>query len=125
MGNRRTGERGELIRQIFYTPQRGDVVWISLAPQAGHERTERRPAVVLSPQAYNSRIGLAVLCPITTQVKGYPFEVLIPLDLPVKGAILADQAESLDWRAHRAELICFLPPDVVEEILGKLRTLLG
>ena len=112
------------MKQVFYAPERGDVVWISLAPQAGHERTERRPAVVLSPQAYNSRIGLAVLCPITLQVKGYPFEVPLPPGLPIKGAILSDQVESLDWRAHRAELICSLPPAVVEEALGKLRALL-
>ncbi len=112
------------MKQVFYTPERGDVVWISLAPQQGHEQMERRPAVVLSPQAYNSRVGLAVLCPITSIVKGYPFEVLIPPDLPVEGAILADQAESLDWRAHRAELICSLPPCIVDEVLGKLRVLL-
>lgn len=112
------------MKQIFFTPQRGDVVWISLSPQDVHEQTGRCPAVVLSPQAYNSRVGLAVLCPITTQVKGYPFEVLIPPGLPVEGAVLADRAESLDWRARRAELICSLPPAVVEEALGKLRTLL-
>ena len=116
--------RGELVKQIFYTPQRGDVVWIALAPHAGRKQPVRRPAVVLSPQAYNARVGLAVQCPITSQVNGYPFEVLIPPGLPIKGAILADQAESLDWRARRAERICSLPPAVVEEALGKLRTLL-
>lgn len=112
------------MKQVFYTPERGDVVWISLAPQSGHEQTERRPAVVLSPQAYNLRVGLAVLCPITSQIKGYPFEVLIPPDLPIKGAVLADKVECLDWRAHRAELICSLTPAIVEETLGKMRTLL-
>jgi mRNA interferase MazF len=112
------------MKPIFYAPERGDVVWISLAPQAGQEQTGRRAAVVLSPQAYNSRVGLAVLCPITAHVKGYPFEVLIPPGLPIEGAVLADQVETLDWRAHRAELICSLPPAVVEEALGKLRTLL-
>jgi mRNA interferase MazF len=113
-----------LVKQIFYTPQRGDVVWISLAPQPGHRQTARCPAVILSPQAYNARVGLAVVCPITAHIKGYPFEVLIPPDLPIKGAVLADQAENLDWRAHRAELICSLPSAVVEEALGKLRALL-
>lgn len=113
------------MKQIFYTPHRGDVVWVSLAAQAGQEQTGRRPAVVLSPQAYNSRVGLAVVCPVTAHIKGYPFEVLIPPGLPISGAILADQAESLDWRARRAELICSLPPAVVEEALGKLRALLG
>jgi mRNA interferase MazF len=112
------------MRQVFYTPERGDVVWISLAPQPGHEQTERRAAVVLSPQAYNSRVGLAVLCPITAHIKGYPFEVLIPAGLPIEGAILSDQVENLDWRAHRAELICSLPPAIIEEVLGKLRTLI-
>jgi mRNA interferase MazF len=112
------------MKQVFYTPERGDVVWISPEPQVGQEQIGRRAAVVLSPQAYNSRVGLAVLCPITAHVKGYPFEVLIPPDLPIEGAVLADQVETLDWRAHRAELICSLPPAVVEEALGKLRTLL-
>jgi mRNA interferase MazF len=112
------------MKQVFYAPERGDVVWVSLAPQPDHEQTERRPAAVLSPQAYNSRVGLAVVCPITAHIKGYPFEVLIPPGLPVEGAILSDQAESLDWRAHRAELICSLPPAVVDEALGKLRALL-
>jgi mRNA interferase MazF len=112
------------MKQIFYTPERGDVVWVSIAPQSGHGQTARRPAVVLSPQAYNSRVGLAIVCPITVHITGYPFEALIPPGLPIEGAVLADQVESLDWRAHRAELICSLPPAVVEEALGKLRALL-
>jgi mRNA interferase MazF len=112
------------MKQVFYAPERGDVVWISLAPQPGQGQAGRRPAVVLSPQAYNSRVGLAVLCPISARIKGYPFEVLIPAGLPIEGAILSDQAENLDWRARRAELICSLPPAVVEEALGKLRTLI-
>jgi len=113
------------MKQVFYVPERGDVVWISLSPQSDQGRTGRRPAVVLSPQAYNSRVGLAVLCPITSRVKGYPFEVLLPPDLPVEGAILSDQVESLDWREHRAERVCSLPPAIVDEVLGKLRVLLG
>jgi len=112
------------MKQVFYTPERGDVVWISLAPQQSPEQTERRPAVVLSPQAYNSRVGLAIVCPITAHIRGYPFEVLIPLGLPIEGAILSDQIESLDWRAHRAEPICSFPPAIVDEVLGKLRVLL-
>ena len=113
-----------MVKQIFCAPQRGDVVWISLAPQPGRKQAGRRPAVVLSPQAYNARVGLAVLCPITENIKGYPFEVSIPPGLPVEGAVLADQAESLDWRAHRAERVCSLPPAIVDEVLGKLRVLL-
>ena len=82
-------------------PQRGDVVWITLNPQAGHEQAGRRPAVILSPAAYNDKVGLALLCPITSQIKGYPFEVVIPPGLRVGGAILADQVKSLDWQAPR------------------------
>ena len=104
-------------------PRRGDVVWISLYPQAGHEQSGRRPALVLSPQNYNGKTGLAVLCPVTNQVKGYPFEVLIPPELPVSGAILSDQVKSLDWRTRNAEMICALPIEVISEVLQKLNTL--
>ena len=106
-----------------YVPDRGDVVWISLTPQAGHEQAGRRPAVVLTPQEYNRKSGLAILCPITGQVKGYPFEVRLPAGLPVTGAILSDQVKSLDWRARGARLICTLPPDTMSEAIAKLMTL--
>ena len=105
-------------------PQRGDVVWITLNPQAGHEQAARRPAVILSPAAYNDRVGLALLCPITSQIKGYPFEVVIPPGLRVSGAILADQVKSLDWQAHQVEFICALPPPAISEILQKIGALL-
>ena len=105
-------------------PRRGDVVWITLNPQAGHEQAGRRPAVVLSPGAYNAKVGLAILCPITNQIKGYPFEVLIPDGLPVTGVILADQVKSLDWRARDAERVCQLPPETITEVLQKLGTLI-
>ena len=108
-----------------YVPQRGDVVWIMLNPQAGHEQAGRRPAVVLSPDAYNGKVGLAILCPITSQIKGYPFEVIVPADLPVTGAILSDQVKSLDWRARNAELICTLPSRTMSEVLQKLGSLLS
>ena len=107
-----------------YVPQCGDVVWISLNPQAGHEQAVRRPAVVISPGNYNGKVGLAILCPITNQIKGYPFEVLLPAGLPVAGAILSDQVKSLDWRARNVELICTLPPETISEALQKLGTLL-
>ncbi len=103
-----------------YVPERGEVVWITLNPQAG-----RRPAMVLSPAAYNGKIGLATLCPVTSQVKGYPFEVQIPDGLQVRGAILADQVKSLDWRVHKAERICRLPVRTVNEVLQKLGALLS
>ena len=108
-----------------YVPARGEAVWISLHPQAGHEQAGRRPAVVLSPAVYNGRVGLAVFCPITHQRKGYPFEVAIPSGLRVTGVVLADQVKSLDWRARQAELICALPAQMVAEFLEKLVTLLS
>jgi mRNA interferase MazF len=108
-----------------YVPRRGDVVWITLNPQAGHEQAGRRPALVLSPAAYNSKVGLAILCPVTNQIKGYPFEVIIPDDLAITGAILSDQVKSLDWRARNAELICALPIRTVAEVLQKLNVLLA
>jgi mRNA interferase MazF len=101
------------------------VVWITLSPQAGHEQAGRRPVVVLSPAAYNGKVGLVLLCPVTTQVKGYPFEVLIPERLAVSGVILTDQLKSLDWRARKAELACRLPAETVQETLQKAGTLLS
>jgi len=113
-----------MVKSETYVPRRGDVVWISLNPQAGHEQAGRRPALILSPTAYNDKVGLAILCPITRQIKGYPFEVLIPDGLAAKGVILADQVKSLDWRARRAEPMCRLPIQTVAEVLGKLGALL-
>ena len=106
-------------------PDRGDAIWLTFNPQAGHEQAGRRPALVLSPAAYNDRAGLALLCPITNQVKGYPFEVAIPDGLDVTGVILSDQVKSLDWRARQAEFIARLPDEVVAEVLAKLGTLLA
>ena len=108
-----------------YVPSRGDVVWISLNPQAGHEQAGRRPVLVVSPMAYNKKVGLAILCPITNQAKGYPFEALIPKGLQVTGAILSDQVKCLDWRERRAELICRLQEETIVEVIGKLQTLLS
>jgi len=113
-----------MVSSMDYTPERGDVVWITLNPQAGHEQAGRRPAVVLSPAAYNGKVGLAILCPITSQIKGYPFEVRIPGELAITGVILADQVKNLDWRARRAEFAGTLPTATVAEVLQKLNTLL-
>jgi mRNA interferase MazF len=107
-----------------FVPERGDVVWISLSPQAGHEQAGRRPALVLSPVAYNAKVGLALICPITGQVKGYPFEVLVPAGLPVRGAVLADQVKSVDWQARGAELIGRLPIAFVNKVLARVKSLL-
>lgn len=107
-----------------YVPDRGNVVWITFNPQAEHEQAGRRPAVVLSPKAYNGKVGLALLCPITTQVKGYPFEVAIPDGLPVSGVILSDQVKSLDWSARYAEKACHLPEEVMTRVLQRVRALI-
>jgi mRNA interferase MazF len=107
-----------------YIPDRGDVVWIALNPQAGHEQAGRRPAVVVSPRSYNGKVGLGLFCPITGRAKGYPFEVALPSNLSVKGVVLADQVKSLDWRARRAELAARLPRETYAEVTGKLVALL-
>ena len=114
-----------MVTRQEYVPRRGDVVWITVNPQAGHEQAGRRPAIVLSPASYNAKVGLALLCPVTTQVKGYPFEVMIPGGLPVGGAILSDQIKSLDWRARQTEFVCALPDDTVTEVLQKVGVLLS
>lgn len=108
-----------------YIPRRGDVVWLQFDLRAGHEQAGRRPALVLSPESYNGRVGLAILCPITSQVKGYPFEVALPDGSAISGVVLSDQVKSLDWRARRADLIEAAAPRVTEEVLQKLDTLLG
>jgi len=105
-------------------PERGDLVWLTFNPQAGHEQAGRRPAVVLSPAAYNGKVGLALLCPIASRIKGYPFEVTLPDESPVHGAVLADQVKSLDWRARRAERMGTIPRRLVSEILEKVGLLL-
>ena len=107
-----------------YVPRRGDIVWLDFTPQAGHEQAGHRPALVLSPQVYNERTGLALCCPITSQVKGYPFEVLLPSDNVVTGVVLADQIKSLDWRARWARLACQTTLQVVAEVQGKVDALL-
>ena len=106
-------------------PRRGDIVWITLNPHSGHEQAGRRPVVVISPAAYNEKVGLALFCPVTSLEKGYPWEVRIPGGLKVTGVVLADQVKSLDWRVREARKIGVLPPAVIAEILGKLGVLLG
>lgn len=107
-----------------YVPARGDIVWINFDPHAGHEQAGHRPALVVSPEAYNGKVGLALLCPITRQAKGYPFEVRIPSDGPVGGVVLADQLKSLDWRARRANFRGRAPEGVVEDVLELLAVLI-
>ena len=106
-------------------PGKGDIVWLSFNPKAGHEQSGRRPALVISPQEYNGRTDLAIFCPITSQVKGYPFEVKIPDNLGINGVILSDQIKSLDWRTRKAEFICKLPKDVLTDTLNKINALIN
>jgi len=106
-----------------YIPDRGDAIWLVFDPQAGHEQAGRRPALVLSPAAYNAKSSLCLVCPITSKVKGYPFEVSIPTSVPIQGVILADQTKSLDWKARQAEFICSLPAATVEDVIARLKPL--
>jgi mRNA interferase MazF len=112
------------MRASGYVPDRGDAIWLEFDPQAGHEQAGRRPAIVLSPAAYNSKSNLAIVCPVTRQTKGYPFETPLPVGLPVGGVVLADHARSLDWKTRHAERICRLPVEIVEEVAAKLVALL-
>lgn len=105
-------------------PERGDIVWLSFDPQAGHEQAGRRPALILSPSSYNRNSGLALVVPITSQVKGYPFEVPLPTGLRVGGVILADHLKSVDWRARNAERIGALPVETTHQALKKAVLLL-
>src|SRR5215467_831384 len=113
-----------MVTIMGYIPERGDVVWLDLNPQAGHEQSGRRPAVVISPAAYNGKVGLAIFCPITNQIKGYPFEVVLPKGIKVTGAILSDQVKNLDWKVRKAKLICRLSKSTMDEVLLKLNTLI-
>jgi len=107
-----------------YIPERGDVIWIKINPQVGHEPDGRGHAIVLSPSAYNSKVGLALLCPITNQVKGYPFEAIIPEGLDIAGAILSDQVKGLEWKRRNAECFIKIPETVAFEVFKKLEVLL-
>ncbi len=105
--------------------RRGDLVWLNLTPQAGHEQRGRRPAIVLSPESYNRKTGLAIACPITNQVKGYPFEVALPPDSPIAGVVLSDHVRSIDWKARKAEAAGTASDDVVAEVCGNLIALIS
>lgn len=107
-----------------WVPERGDAVWLDFDPHAGHEQGGRRPAVVLSASRYNGKVGLAMMCPMTSQEKGYPWEVPLPAGLPVSGVVLADQARSVDWRSRRAELICHLPAGFIKSVVEKVQALI-
>jgi len=111
-------------RRAPYVPERGDAVWLTFDTQADHEQAGRRPAVVVSPKRYNARSDLALICPVTSQVKGHPFEVSLPSESGINGVVLSDQVRNLDWRARKAARICALPSATINEVLGKLRALI-
>jgi len=106
-----------------YVPDRGDIVWLQFDPQVGHEQAGHRPAFVVSPRAYNKKVGLALFCPITSRAKGYPFEVPLPKGGKARGAILSDQLKSLDWRARKAARLESAPDAVVQEVTARVLAL--
>jgi len=122
MGNGR--REGGVVSRRGYVPERGDVVWMTFGTPAGHEQSGRRPAVVMSPSIYNGKTGMALCCPITSHVKGYPFEVVVPADLKISGGILADHIRNIDWKTRRAEYLCKLPSKAFEEVAEKIFSLL-
>ncbi len=107
-----------------YVPEAGDIVWLEFDPQAGHEQAGHRPALVLSPAAYNVKKGLMVCCPLSSKVKGYPFEVLTQVD-GQEGVALSDQVKSLDWRVRKAKKKGTVPEEVLQEVRAKIKALLG
>ncbi len=108
-----------------YVPERGDLVWLDFEPRAGHEQDGRRPALALSPRYYNQKTGLGIFCPITSQAKGFPFEVALPGGFKIIGAVLADHLKSMDWRMRKAKHIDRAPPEVIAEVLQKIAVLFG
>jgi mRNA interferase MazF len=112
-------------RQTGRIPERGDVLWLTFDSTAGHEQRGPRPAMVISPRVYNGRSGLVIACPITTAIKGYTFECVLPAGLLVSGAVLADHPRTFDWRARKPHRICALPKEVTDDVLGKLSVLIG
>ncbi len=107
-----------------YCPKRGDIVWLTFNPQAGHEQAGHRFALVLSLESYNRKVGLALFCTITSQVKGYPFEVSLPQGIQVCGVVLSDQVKNMDWKAKQTSFCCSVPKETIHEVLNKLGTLI-
>jgi mRNA interferase MazF len=108
---------------VTYVPDQGDVVWLEFDPQKGHEIKKKGPALIISPKAYNKKTRLALVMPITSKAKGYPFEVSFE-STKVEGVILSDQVRSLDWEARNAKKITSLSRTVIEEALTKFQLLL-
>lgn len=108
---------------MSYIPKRGDVVWLNFTPQAGHEQMGTRPALILTPEKYNRKTGLAVCCPITSNVKGYPFEVTIS-GKKINGAVLSDHLKNLDWKVRKAKFIEKASKEVLEQCSMKISALI-
>ncbi len=106
-----------------YIPDRGDIVWLDFTSHAGHEQMGKRPALVVSFKEYNSKVGLAICCPITSKVKGYPFEVAIQQG-KIKGAVLSDQLKSCDWNARKIEFIAKIKENLLKEVVSKISVLI-
>ncbi len=100
-----------------YIPKRGDIVWLQFKPQTGREQSGKRPAIVLSHENYNKVVGLGIFCPITSKIKAYPFEVLLPQKIEVKGVILSDQVKSFDWRKRNAQFICKVDATTIKKVV--------
>ena len=107
-----------------YVPDSGDIVWLNFTPQAGHEQRGKRPALVISPKIYNEKTSLFICVPITSKVKGYPFEVAIQQGLEVKGVILSDQIKSLDYKVREATFIFKLPQHTLQEVKKRIALLI-
>ena len=114
-----------MVAEPGYLPERGHLVKLNFTPQAGHEQGRRRPALVLTPASYNALTGLLIAAPVTSRVKGYPFEVALPEGGEVYGVVLSDHARSLDWRARSTEFVALAPAQVLEEVRAKLAALLN
>lgn len=108
---------------MSYTPDRGDIVWLEFDPQKGHEQKGRRPGIVLSKKEYNQKSNLAIICPITNKIKGYPFEVRI--NSIIQGVILSDQIRSIDWKSRNAAFIEKTSEEILKEILENIDLLLN
>ncbi len=107
-----------------YIPNRGDIVWVDFNPYRGHEQAGRRPALTVSPQSYNRKAGLALMCPITSKIKGYPFEVSVKQN-KIQGAVLADQIQSLDWKERNTRFIKKIDTILLESVQQKLLLLIA
>lgn len=109
---------------MSYNPKRGDIVWLSFNPQAGHEQAGRRPALIISPEIYNTRTELCLCVPITSKIKSLPFEVALLSGLPINGVVLSDHIKSLDWQTRNADYICSVDEETITNVIEKLKKLI-